>query len=69
MTQISSDMNIIEEAVKDPKELTSLLEDVINAREVFCKYFGIKIISIIAGKKGFSSDRIAALLPLIRLIE
>ena len=62
-------MNIIEEALKDPKELTSLLEDVINSREIFCKYFGIKIISIVAGRKPFTSEKVASLLPLLKLLE
>ena len=62
-------MNIIKEGLKDPKGLYNLLDDAINGKELVCRYFSFKIISLVAGKRGFEADKIATLLPLIKVIE
>lgn len=62
-------MNIIKEGLKDPKGLYNLLDDAINGKELVCRYFAFKIIALVAGKKGFEPDKIATLLPLIKVIE
>ena len=62
-------MNIIKEGLKDPKGLYNLLDDAINGKEIVCRYFAFKIIAQVAGKRGFESDKIATLLPLIKVIE
>ena len=69
MTQISSDMNIIEEAVKDPKELTELLEETINGKNLITRYLGLRVIVQLIGKKGFTSEKVSSLVPLIKAIE
>ena len=62
-------MNIIEEALKDPKELTDLLQEVINGKDLIARYFGLKIIVSIMGKKGFGPEKISSLIPLLKVIE
>jgi Fic family protein len=62
-------MNIIKEGLQDNKAMYNLLDDAINGKELISRYFALKIISIIAGKKGFEADKIATLLPLIKVIE
>lgn len=67
--EICSDMNIIKEGLRDPRGLTSLLEDILSSNDVAGRYFALKIMVTIAGKKGFENDKLAALVPLIKVIE
>ena len=67
--QICSDMNIIKEGLKDPKGMTSLLEDILSSNDAYGRYFALKIMVQIAGKKGFENEKLAALVPLIKVIE
>jgi hypothetical protein len=62
-------MNIIKEGLNDPKGMTSLLEDILSSNDVVGRYFALKIMVTIAGKKGFENNKIAALIPLIKAIE
>lgn len=62
-------MNIIKEALKFPKELRNFLEDVINDKDEMARYYGIKLVSMVIGQKGFEKSKIAAILPLIKVIQ
>ena len=62
-------MNIIKEGLKDPKGLTSLIEDIISSNDSVGRYFALKILIQVAGKKGFENEKIAAIIPLMKIIE
>ena len=69
MTQICNDVNIIKEALTRPKELTNILDEALNAKDRVTKYFAMKLIVLVAGKKGFEYGKIMVLIPLIKVIE
>ena len=62
-------MNIIKEGLRNPKRLTYLLEEVLIGKDPMGRYFAMKIIATVAGNKGFEAEKIASLLPLIKVIE
>lgn len=49
--------------------MNSLLEDIWSANDVVGRYFALKIMVQIAGKKGFENEKLASLVPLIKVIE
>ena len=62
-------MNIIKEGLRDPRSFSSLLEDVLSASDVVGRFYALKILVSVAGKKGFENQKIAVLVPLIKVIE
>lgn len=62
-------MNIIKEALTKPKELTNILDEALNAKDLVTKYVAMKLIVMVAGKKGFEYNKIMILIPLIKVIE
>ena len=62
-------MNIIKEGLKDPKGMTNLLEDILSSNDSMGRYFALKIMVQIAGKKGFENEKLAALIPLMKVVE
>lgn len=67
--KISNDMNLIEEGLRNPREFLNLLDDIINGREKLVMYFGMKIVSLVIGKKGFDVEKVCNFVPLIKVIE
>ena len=49
--------------------MNSLLEDIWSANDIIGRYYALKIMVQIAGKKGFENEKLASLVPLIKVIE
>ena len=45
------------------------MDEALNAKDLVTKYVAMKLISLVAGKKGFEYTKIMVLIPLIKVIE